>query len=56
MPGEGEECMSCEAWQAVWSFIGNVLTQLFLAPYYQAALDYLMCDIDSLLPPAGWTC
>lgn len=50
MPGKGEECVSCKAWQAVWSFIGNVLTQLFLARYCWAALGYLMCGIDSLLP------
>lgn len=38
------------AWQALWSCTGNVLTQLFLARYSWAALDYLMCDINSSSP------
>lgn len=55
MPGQGEECVS-KAWQAGWSFIGSVLTQIFLARHYWAALGYLMCAIHSLLPSAGCTC
>lgn len=49
MPGKGEERVSYlgKTWQGVQSFISSVLTQLFLAHYYQAALVYLMYDIDS---------
>lgn len=44
-----------KTWQGVQSFRSNVLTQLFLAHYYQAALVYLMYDIDSF-PIQLWGC